>query len=57
MSGSDNLSVRSHKLLGNFQILELYFIKSEKGEVKEVEAYFLETLIWKLGTEEHFVTM
>lgn len=57
MSGSNNLSVRSHKLLCNFQILELYFVKSEKGGVKEVEANLLETPIWKLGTEGHFVTM
>lgn len=57
MSGSDNLPVRSHKLLGNFQILELCFVKSEKGGVKEVEAYFLETPIWKLDTEERCVTV
>lgn len=29
MSGSDDFSVRSHKLLGNFQVLELCLVKSQ----------------------------
>lgn len=56
MSGSDDLSVRSHKLLGNFQVLALHLVKSQTRGTEEVEACLLETAVWKWAREEQFVT-
>lgn len=56
MSGSDDFSVRSHKLLGNFQVLALHLVKSQTRGAEEVEACLLETAVWKWAREEQFVT-
>lgn len=56
MSGSDDLSVCSHKLLGNFQVLALHLVKSQTRGAEEVEACLLETAVWKWAIEEQFVT-
>lgn len=57
MSGSDDLSVRSHKLLGNFHVLALHLVKSQtRRAAEEVEACLLETAVWKWAREEQFVT-
>lgn len=51
MSGSDDLSVCSHKLLGNFQGLALHLVKSQTRGAEEVEACLLETAVWKWAIE------